>query len=73
MSLHHYEQNEVTTLLSGITKMKLTFSHGRTPLSRETTYTYDAVGRLSGKQRQLTGITGTGLIRFPNRITIRDN
>ena len=37
------------------TKMKLSVSHGRPTQSRETEYTYDAVGRLSGKGRQLTG------------------
>ena len=42
------------------TKMTLTVSHGRTPLTRETTYAYDAVGRLSGKQRQLVGRNRSG-------------
>ena len=37
------------------TKMKLSVSHGRTTPPRETEYTYDAVGRLSGKKRQMTG------------------
>ena len=37
------------------TRMKLTVSHGRPAQSRETSYTYDAIGRLSGKQRQLFG------------------
>jgi len=37
------------------TKMKLSVSHGRPTQSRETEYTYDAVGRLTGKARQLTG------------------
>ena len=37
------------------TKMKLSVSHGRPTQSRETEYAYDAVGRLSGKARQLTG------------------
>ncbi|MBR6978615.1 MAG: hypothetical protein IKH88_02135, partial [Prevotella sp.] len=37
------------------TKMKLSVSHGRPVQSRETEYTYDAVGRLTGKDRQLTG------------------
>ena len=37
------------------TKMKLSVSHGRTTPPRETEYTYDAVGRLSSKKRQMTG------------------
>ena len=37
------------------TKMKLSVSHGRPTQSRETEYEYDAIGRLSGKARQLTG------------------
>ena len=37
------------------TKMRVSVSHGRPAQSRETSYTYDAIGRLSGKQRQLFG------------------
>ena len=37
------------------TGMTVTVSHGRPAQSRETTYTYDGVGRLAGKQRQLYG------------------
>ena len=37
------------------TKIRVSVSHGSTPLSCETTYAYDAIGRLSGKQRQLFG------------------
>ena len=37
------------------TKMRVSVSHGRPAQSRETTYAYDAVGRLSGKARQLSG------------------
>ena len=45
------------------TKMRLTVSHGRPAVFRETTYTYDAVGRLAGKQRQLT-VTGKSLCSY---------
>ena len=37
------------------TKMRVSVSHGRPAQSRETTYAYDAVGRMSGKARQLSG------------------
>ena len=37
------------------TKMKLAVSHGRSALARETEYVYDAIGRLTGKNRQLIG------------------
>ena len=37
------------------TKMTVSVSHGRPAVSRLTEYSYDAVGRLSGKERQLTG------------------
>ncbi len=36
-------------------KMKQSVRHGMTALSRETEYGYDFAGRLSGKNRQLTG------------------
>ena len=45
------------------TKMRVSVSHGRPAQSRETTYAYDAIGRLSGKQRQLTG-TGRSLCSY---------
>ena len=45
------------------TKMRLTVSHGRLAVFRETTYTYDAIGRLAGKQRQLT-VTGRSLCSY---------
>lgn len=37
------------------TSMTLSVSHGMAASSRETEYTYDAIGRLSGKQRQTYG------------------
>ena len=37
------------------TGMSLSVSHGRTPVSRATGYSYDAVGRLVGKSRHLNG------------------
>ncbi len=45
------------------TKMRVSVSHGRPAQSRETTYTYDAIGRLGGKARQLTG-TGRSLCSY---------
>ena len=36
------------------TKMKLSISHGRTALARETEYAYNAIGKLTCKRRQLT-------------------
>ncbi len=45
------------------TKIRVSVSHGRPAQSRETTYAYDAIGRLSGKQRQLTG-TGRSLCSY---------
>ena len=35
------------------TKMRTSLSHGLTPLSRETEYSYDGIGRLTGKRRQM--------------------
>ena len=35
------------------TKMKLSVAHGNSAMARETEYTYDAIGRLQGKNRQL--------------------
>lgn len=37
------------------TKMRVSVSHGRPAVSRETDYAYDAVGRLGGKSRHLNG------------------
>ena len=37
------------------TRMTVSVSHGRPAMSRLTEYAYDAVGRLTGRQRQLTG------------------
>ena len=37
------------------TSMTLSVSHGQSPLARETEYAYDAIGRLSGKERHMTG------------------
>ena len=37
------------------TGMMLSVSHGQTVVSRETGYTYDAIGRLAAKERQMNG------------------
>ena len=48
--------NTVYTYVKGRkTKMTVSVSHGRPAVSRLTEYAYDTVGRLSGKERQLTG------------------
>ena len=41
------------------TAMSLSVSHGRTAQLREVGYDYDTVGRLSGKQRQLTNVASS--------------
>ena len=45
------------------TNMVLSVSHGRSARSYETEYTYDAIGRLSGKERAMTG-TGKSLCSY---------
>ena len=45
------------------TKMRVAVSHGRPAVSRETEYAYDAIGRLTGKERLLTG-TGRSLCSY---------
>ena len=45
------------------TGMAVSVSHGMAEVSRLTEYTYDAVGRLTGKRRQLTG-TGVSTCQY---------
>ena len=50
-----FTANTVYTYQKGRkTKMTVSVSHSRTAVSRQTEYAYDAVGRLIGKERQLT-------------------
>ena len=52
---YSFTANTVYTYVKGKkTKMTVSVSHSRTAQSRETKYTYDAIGRLTGKERQLT-------------------
>ena len=59
-----FTANTVYTYQKGRkTKMTVSVSHGRPAVSRLTEYAYDAVGRLSGRQRQLTG-TGRSICSY---------
>ena len=50
-----FTANTVYTYQKGRkTKMTVSVSHSRTAVSRQTEYAYDAIGRLIGKERQLT-------------------
>ena len=45
------------------TGMAVSVSHGMAGISRQMAYTYDAIGRLTGKRRQLTG-TGVSTCQY---------
>ena len=52
---YNFTANTVYTYVKGKkTKMTVSVSHSRTAVSRQTEYAYDAIGRLIGKERQLT-------------------
>ena len=52
---HFIAESAYTYRYGKKTNMTLSVSHGQTPVSRNTKYVYDAIGRLVGKERKLLG------------------